>query len=455
MRVTFADGSAVDAQEEAFAEGAEGSLHACDDGRFVIKRYFQPDVLRKPRVEKIIAYWPDIQRAMTLNFGGRHYVYLWPLQFGVTDHGGGCVLMSRKEARFRPLQDLLMSGPGEGVNHLIRLLVGLNIARAARPLHQNGLAHSDFSFKNFECDVATGQIAVMDLDGLVVPDWSVMKAQMLGTPMCVAPELLMGLATPTIDSDKHALAVLIYWALLFRHPLRGRKFHDADPHRDDYLSQGERALYSEHPHDESNRPDGVYVPSSLLAPELGKLFQRAFVDGLHGPSAPRQRPHASEWETQLWWAIEQLCTCANDTCGQRYFVLPPSRPFSCPWCVTPAKGCFAIVSFYREVRKGTWAPNKVRVMRGHGQALFGYHLAGRPPEPQDDVATELVRFHVVRGAAGPMMMLENAAVEDLLFAPIEPSGAERKIGIGERVSIGKQSRLKLGLTAAHVALVSA
>ena len=64
---------------------------------------------------------------------------------------------------------------------------------------------------------------------------------------------------PSRTTDRHALAVLIYMYLFFRHPLRGRKVFDPDPMRDEELGMGEQALFVEHPDDDSNRvrPDDL------------------------------------------------------------------------------------------------------------------------------------------------------------------------------------------------------
>ena len=43
---------------------------------------------------------------------------------------------------------------------------------------------------------------------------------------------------PSIQTDRHALAVLIYMYLLNRHPLRGGKVNDLDAAKDEELSMG-------------------------------------------------------------------------------------------------------------------------------------------------------------------------------------------------------------------------
>lgn len=189
----------------------------------------------------------------------------------------------------------------------------LKLARAVRRLHAAGLAHSDLSYKNVLVDPISGNSCIIDADELVVP--GKYDAGVLGTPDFIAPEVMetKGLKIgdpnkklPSIATDRHALAVLIYMYLLNRHPLRGGKVWDIDPAKDEELSMGEKALFIEHPTDKTNRvkpqdldksqlPQGdpTKLPYTICGPYLKKLFDRAFIDGLHNPSA---RPSAAEWE---------------------------------------------------------------------------------------------------------------------------------------------------------------
>lgn len=193
----------------------------------------------------------------------------------------------------------------------------IDLARAVRRLHAAGLAHSDLSYANVLADPLTGSASIIDMDGLVVP--GKFPPDVAGTPDFIAPEVVatQDRATgdplrvhPSIRTDRHALAVLIYLYLLARHPLQGRRIHDPDDAaRDDALAMGERALWIEHPTDVSNRVDVAQVrrsslpwadagrlPTSICGPLLAGLFARASVDGLHAPDC---RPTAEEWKRAL------------------------------------------------------------------------------------------------------------------------------------------------------------
>ncbi len=185
-------------------------------------------------------------------------------------------------------------------NWLDRVIVAVNMARIAWQLHSNGLCHSDFSGDNFLAHVANQHVVLIDLDSLVVP--GVLPPEMLGTGDYMAPEIVMGRANPssgakpTIETDLHSLAVLIYQLLLMRHPLKGPKQYDADAEKDDLLALGQRALYIEDPDDRSNRPSDPFRGAWLLGDEVEGLLRRAFTAGLRNPG---QRPLAAQWSDAL------------------------------------------------------------------------------------------------------------------------------------------------------------
>ena len=200
-----------------------------------------------------------------------------------------------KASRFVPVP--------EAGSLLTRLQIGVRLARAVRRLHMAGLAHADLSNKNVLVDPKGGDACIIDIDSLVVP--GVAPPSVLGTPGYIAPEVLAGKAQPSIATDKHALAVLLYELLLQRHPLRGRRVNSTrSAEEDETLSMGARALFIEHPVDRRNPPSApIDVPYTRLGPYLARCFTRTFVDGLH---APVQRADAAEWEVALYRTMQLL-----------------------------------------------------------------------------------------------------------------------------------------------------
>lgn len=277
---------------------------------------------------------------------------------------------------------------GSWINYL---QVSIKIARAARRMHAAGLAHSDLSYKNVLIDPAGGNACIIDVDSLVVP--RKFPPDVVGTPDFIAPEVMATLNLPAGDrrrklpcreTDQHALAVLIYMYLLYRHPLRGGKIHDQDPQRDEELAMGERALFIEHPTDWSNRPnlgeirasyfpfaDPAKIPYTVCGPYLTELFNRAFIEGLH---APERRPTADDWEWALIKTVDLVQPCSNPACAQKWYVFDNTNRPKCPFCNTPFKGPLPVLNLYSSRSVGRFLPENHRIMVYSDQYLYPWHV---------------------------------------------------------------------------------
>ena len=277
--------------------------------------------------------------------------------------------------------------------------VCLLLARGVRRMHNAGLAHSDLSYKNVLIDPVTPSAAIIDIDGLVVP--GKYPPDVIGTPDFIAPEVYETMSLPKNDpnrklpcqnTDKHALAVLIYMYLLYRHPLRGRQICDIDdPQKDEQLSMGAKAVFIEDPTNKVNRYDVNWVhdnypkskwpyllpwmdlnklPYTILGPYLKTLFDRAFVQGLHNPGA---RPAAFEWEDAIIQTMDLMIPCQNPSCKQKWFVFDnsASKP-KCPFCGASYDIPLPVLNLYNKA--GTsYKPMGMRVMVYNGTRLYQWH----------------------------------------------------------------------------------
>lgn len=256
----------------------------------------------------------------------------------------------------------------------------ISLARAIRRMHQGGLAHSDLSDKNVLIDPIQGKSIIIDIDSLVVP--GLYPPDVLGTPDYIAPEVMATMHLPidhadrihpSIRTDLHALAVLLYQYLFFRHPLKGDKVNSIDStEEDEILSMGSKALFIENPLDKSNRPKSIKVPYAALGKQLAGLFEKAFITGL---SCPNDRPTAFEWEKALQDSFEMLCPCPNEKCTGRWFVydMDNQKKIKCPYCGFKIDNQIPIMTFLKQSSRGVWEPFK-RTTVYHGKQLFGWHV---------------------------------------------------------------------------------
>ncbi|MCT4614380.1 MAG: hypothetical protein N4A49_05855 [Marinifilaceae bacterium] len=280
--------------------------------------------------------------------------------------------------------------PRERGDLLSYLRISILLARGVKRLHAAGLAHSDLSYNNVLIDPAGKQACIVDIDGLVVP--GKYPPDVVGTPDFIAPEVIKtkhldrddeNRKLPSIFTDRHALSVLIYMYLLFRHPLRGGKIHNMDVQKDEEATMGFSALFIEHPTDKSNRPnlndmhpaelpyaDVDLLPYTILGPYLKEMIERAFIDGLHNPI---KRPTADEWENALVKTVDLLQPCPNKNCSHKWFVFDNKLSPHCPYCGTLYTEELPVLNFYSSRTDNKYLPDNYRLMVYNNQYLYRWH----------------------------------------------------------------------------------
>lgn len=375
MKVTLEDGSQLECEDTPLGEGVSGYVYRGKFSPIVVKLYKAADGQKEAALQKIIG--PEY--SVVLNEPYWDELFAWPKAIVRQPKLG--LLMP-----FIPMDKLqwFLSSKLRTVyatNHgLLRLgrwtdylELAIKMARIVRRMHFRGLCHSDLSFNNFLVSPTQQRVVLIDCDGLVVPGF--LPADVWGTHMCMAPELAALNTVPTRPrvypstyTDLHALATLIYWLLLQRHPLLGPKQHATDTALDESFALGERALFIEDHLDCSNNPPDLLVRyTTLFTPAVQDLIRRAFIDGLH---QPEKRPSAAEWEQALERMRDALVPCTNKSCWLDQFVLHTNQPASCPLCGQPltAVSTVPLLRFYRP-RGG---------MKGHYQSELGYTFVGLP-----------------------------------------------------------------------------
>ncbi len=408
IRLTALDGTPVEFVDEVIGSGAMKDVYFSPDKSYVVGFYRdRQDANARDRLDNIVGRY---RKSIFEQEGGDYWksLYCWPEKLVEWNGLLGVVCPAYpahfffKDGMFKgkekdgkwfasaKLRNKFLKREQKGT-WLSHFHLCLQIARAVRRLHAAGLAHSDLSYKNVLVDPETGKAAVIDIDGLVVP--GKYPPDVVGTPDFIAPEVLMtrGLAPddpaknlPSIKTDRHALAVLIYMYLLYRHPLRGGKVNDLDAARDEELSMGEKALFIEHPKDLSNRPrienlnpselpqgDVNKLPYTICGPYLKELFDRAFIDGLHDPS---RRPSADESEPALVKTTDLMQPCQNPDCEAGWFVFDNTRRPRCPHCGTEYHGQLPVLNFYYSPSPGKFRPENYRLMVYDKQSLYMWHV---------------------------------------------------------------------------------
>jgi serine/threonine protein kinase len=479
IKCKTSDGKDVEFVDEIIGSGAMKDVYFSPDKSYVVCFYKSPqDYQAKERLQMITGKYRD---SIFNQIGGDYWknLFCWPTamveyggKLGIVaptyakdfffEHGskdndmlqikgkekeGKWFAASNLRNRFIDAREL-----GDWLNHI---KVCLLLSRAVRRMHAAGLAHSDLSYKNVLIDPSSGRACVIDVDGLVVP--SRYPPDVVGTPDFIAPEVVKTThlskddpqrCLPRRETDLHALAVLIYMYLLYRHPLRGGKVHDlVDEQRDESLTMGEKALFIEHPSDKTNRikiknskptelpwADTDKIPFTVTGPYLRELFLQAFVVGLHNPS---MRPSANDWETALVKSVDLIQPCQNVSCQQGWFVFDNSTSPKCPFCGTAFKGKLPVLNLYSSRKEGSFRPDNHRLMVYTNQSMFAWHANSLivPNERLTDENKKRVGYFVFHN---DQWWLVNERLPNLFDVTHEP---KLHVKIGEKIELTEGKKI--------------
>lgn len=372
----------ITAKDTIFRKGGEGAIYLSDDEKYAVKIYYPEKAGPDKR--------QFLETVMGLGEGlaSEDAKFLcWPIgivrEFNNTSCIG-CVTRYYPKPPFQEVIDLVLT-----LKHFHTqyqkdkrvwakyLQIARGIARSVAALHGRGCSHTDIHYKNFLVNPETAEVVMLDLDGVAVVNFLLSK--MGGMPGFIAPERVMdgGRSQPNKRTDCHSLAVLILHTLLFRNPMKSRICYDPDnDDNDNRISYGEKALFSEHPKDFSNRPNNLGLPVmqggvlsyKILSPELRKLTERALIDGLHNPDV---RPSAHEWIVALSCALDELWQCQSCRMQSIYPYWKPHQERTCPFCgelfSAPRP---TILTLYNPRNRGNWQPTGRYLILGHGWKLF-------------------------------------------------------------------------------------
>lgn len=495
IRLTAHDGTAVEFIDDVKGAGGLKDCYFSPDRSYAVLFYRDKvDAAGKDRLQSIVGRYKE---NIFNQAGGTYWekLYCWPERIvewngrlGITapfyaghyffEHGSKNGDMLKIQGREKEGKWFASANnrskfldPRELGTWATHLRMCLMLARAVRRLHMAGLAHSDLSYKNVLVDPVGGNANIIDIDGLVVP--GKFPPDVVGTPDFIAPEVVSTARLsrddptrklPSIQTDCHALAVLIYMYLLYRHPLRGRKVHDQDATRDEELSMGERALFVEDPNDASNRINAKGVrpselpwadtsarPYTLTGPYLSPLFLRAFTEGLKNPQA---RPGAGEWESALVKTVDLLQPCTNSACEQKWYVFDNSTKPRCPFCGTPFRGLLPVLNLYYATHKpGEFRPDNHRVMVYTNQSLYMWHV-NRGIAPNEKIKPEQAQRVGYFVLHNDKWWLVNERLPDLYDA-----SAKTAMAIGQKVELKHDQQILLakgeGGRLLHVQMVDA
>jgi serine/threonine protein kinase len=384
VQAKFSDDTYGQFEDNPLAAGTEGEIFRSTDGRYVIKLYHPDptrDAERIERIDKLINDFNPTRNSSNLRNIDPYWAefFTWPERRVVQPKVG---FLMRFAGGLKTLEHYILPKsysrlkPEERGWFIGRIATALKLATAANRMSSMGLSYPDFSSKNVLVDPFMGRMVLIDCDSLTVPGQ--LSPTVEGTTWYRAPEIVMRhVVTPSVKTDRHALVVILYQWLLLWHPLRGdRKLAD-DPDRDDQLCFGQEALYIEHPTNPSNRATKQKLTSDMLGSELKKLFELAFVDGLHNPD---KRPQPFQWQRALYHTYDHIIPCSSTYCDWRFFVVVDmpsilsthSLQLRCPRCGEPVENPQTLPFMYLHEHASTKNPDDYATTKTNAHYVIGW-----------------------------------------------------------------------------------
>ena len=279
--------------------------------------------------------------------GGKHYALKWyykktatTMQKNILDN---LVAKGKPDGSFLWPEDLIYKSAGEPFGYIMQLrpsnfksIVDLmkrkaepsfytlckaayNVTKGYQKLHEMGYSYRDISFGNLFFDPDTGDVLICDNDNVSVNGKD--DSSVYGTPRFMAPEIVLGKAKPSRNTDLFSLAVLLFYMFMLNHPLEGRleaEIKCMDIHAMNKL-YGTNPVFIFDPDNKTNRPVRGYQDNAIiywdLYPEnLKALFTQAFTVGI---ASPNRRVTENKWLETFANLMSGLITCPN--CGAEVF----------------------------------------------------------------------------------------------------------------------------------------
>ena len=247
--------------------------------------------------------------------GAPDETFLWPedlLTQGSSNSLG--YIMQLRPRQYKGIVDMMKRRAEPSFNALCR--VAFNLTRGYKKLHDMGFAYRDISFGNVFFDPDTGNVLICDNDNVSASE----QASVYGTPRFMAPEIIVGNAQPSRNTDLFSLAVLLFYMFMLNHPLEGKleaEIKCMDLHAMNLL-YGTKPVFIFDPDNKSNRPVKGYHDNALiywpLYPErIRELFTSSFTNGLQTPG---KRVTETQWMDALINLILGIVPCS---CGAEVF----------------------------------------------------------------------------------------------------------------------------------------
>lgn len=259
--------------------------------------------------------------------------FVWPLVVTKPAQGSFGYIMALRPSGYFDMSDFLLKKK-EFTTVDAQLNACLQICKAFRDLHAEGLSYQDLNDGNFFINPKTGDVLICDNDN-VVPDNTNMG--IIGKAGYLAPEIIEGDKMPNRYTDYYSLAVCLFILIYMNRPFEGRKYLSCPcDNNPDFAKKlfGYESVFIMDETDGSNRPvrgfhTNVINRWNIYPRQLQQAFCKTF--SKEAQRDPTKRLMESTWIKILQQTRSLLVKCPE--CGNATFVgASPAEKRTCFWC---------------------------------------------------------------------------------------------------------------------------
>ena len=397
--------------------GGQGEVYEVERGseRAALKWYFpkMATLSQKKILEKLVAK------------GAPDDAFLWPedmLTQGLGNSLGYVMKLRPKE--YKGIVDMMKRRAEPSFSALCT--AAFKLTRGYQKLHSLGYSYRDISFGNVFLNPDTGNILICDNDNVSASGDD--NSSVYGTPRFMAPEIVVGTALPSRNTDLYSLSVLLFYMFMLHHPLEGKR--EADIKCMDIFAMmmlfGKNPVFIFDPDDGSNRPvkgyqDNAIIYWSIYPQFLKDLFTTAFTVGL---THPNRRITENQWLGALSNLMSQITACPK--CGADAFA--------------DVGNCWACGSTVPDLPVLTIERRKV--VLSPDIRIYSHHIYG-------DFDIDSIAGCVVRNPNNPDILgIRNETDKPWVY--IKTDGTQVSIAPGKSAAITKGTKLDFGKSTGEI-----
>lgn len=353
--------------------------------------------------------------------------FLWPQDMIFSSYGESFgYIMPLRPKNYKGIVDMMKRRAEPTFYALCR--AAYNLTNGYQKLHSMGYSYRDISFGNVFFDPDTGDVLICDNDNVAAN--GIDNSSVYGTPRFMAPEIVVGKAKPSRNTDLYSLAVLLFYMFMMGHPLEGKLEADIkcmDIHAMNRL-YGTKPVFVFDPNNRENRPvkgyqDNVLIYWEIYPQAIRDLFTQSFTTGL---LSPNKRVTEKQWLDAFANLLTGLLTCPKCRAEVFFDPLKAERGVShtCWLCQTALQYPVSIVV------------GKSRVLLHRSAKLFSHNIYG-------DYDMDTVVGEVVQNPNNPNLFgIKNESKDNWTY--IRADNQQIPVAVGRSAAIAKGAKISFG-----------